>query len=235
MLQDQLTKFEPGARINLYEIDATRLGGGISRFTDAGANVLFGGLVYVAIQVESSGWEYSTTGALPRPVIRISNVTKIGSALVISMDDLKGALITRKRTLARYLDDGIEPNPGAIINPIDIYLVEQKLSQNKFEISWQLSSMNDQERVKLPFRQVFRTCQYIYRFYDSTAEADDPFSYERVTCPYAGEQFFTKQGESTDDPTKDQCGRRVSDCKLRFGENAVLPFGGFPGVARVRL
>lgn len=30
----------------------------------------------------------------------------------------------------------------------------------------------------------------------------------------------------------DICGKRLTSCKLRFGENNPLPFGGFPGVSR---
>ena len=31
---------------------------------------------------------------------------------------------------------------------------------------------------------------------------------------------------------QDRCGKRLSSCKLRFGANNPLPFGGFPGVSR---
>lgn len=35
---------------------------------------------------------------------------------------------------------------------------------------------------------------------------------------------------ATGDPLLDVCGKRLSSCKARFGENAELPFGSFPGV-----
>jgi lambda family phage minor tail protein L len=34
----------------------------------------------------------------------------------------------------------------------------------------------------------------------------------------------------TGDPLKDVCGKRLTSCKLRFGENAEIPFGSFPGI-----
>src|SRR6185436_7754424 len=39
-----------------------------------------------------------------------------------------------------------------------------------------------------------------------------------------------------DDPwyTQEKCGKRLSSCKLRFGENAELPFGGFPGAGLIK-
>jgi phage-related protein len=30
--------------------------------------------------------------------------------------------------------------------------------------------------------------------------------------------------------SQDVCGKRVDSCKLRFGQNAELPFGGYPGI-----
>lgn len=232
-INEKLISLEPGARVNLYEINATMLGGGISRFTDASIDVAFNEQLYVATQVETSGWEMTTKGSLPRPVMKITNVNKLGTALVIAYNDMKGAIVTRKRTLARYLDTGVEPNPGAIINPIDVYIVDQKLTHNKQQISWQLVSPNDQEEVKLPYRQVFRTCQFSYRVYDGE-DPDDPFDYTDITCPYAEQNYFEPDGTPTPDPEKDKCGRRLSDCRLRFGQTSVIPFGGFPGVARVR-
>ncbi len=32
----------------------------------------------------------------------------------------------------------------------------------------------------------------------------------------------------------DICGKRLSSCKARFGQNAELPFGGFPAAGLIR-
>ncbi|MCP1507242.1 lambda family phage minor tail protein L [Pseudomonas marginalis] len=40
-------------------------------------------------------------------------------------------------------------------------------------------------------------------------------------------------GNPTDDPAKDQCKGCLSSCKLRFGENNELSFGGFPAVSLI--
>ncbi|MDG6274832.1 phage minor tail protein L, partial [Glaesserella parasuis] len=34
------------------------------------------------------------------------------------------------------------------------------------------------------------------------------------------------------DPKKDACSHCLRGCKLRFGANAVLPFGGFPSTTQ---
>jgi phage-related protein len=35
---------------------------------------------------------------------------------------------------------------------------------------------------------------------------------------------------TTGNPLDDVCGKRLSSCKARFGENAELPFGSFPSL-----
>ncbi|PRP61149.1 phage minor tail protein L, partial [Bacillus halotolerans] len=34
----------------------------------------------------------------------------------------------------------------------------------------------------------------------------------------------------TTDKTKDQCGKKLSDCMARFGNGHALPFEGFEGI-----
>lgn len=40
---------------------------------------------------------------------------------------------------------------------------------------------------------------------------------------------FTPPNDNDDFWAKDDCSKTVTGCKLRFGENGILPFGGFPG------
>ena len=54
-----------------------------------------------------------------------------------------------------------------------------------------------------------------------------------MACPYTGSACYTKNGETTT-AANDDCGRRLSDCVLRFGQENPLPYGGFPGLARIR-
>ena len=89
----------------------------------------------------------------------------------------------------------------------------------------------DQEGRKLPGRQVLKdACTHIYRFPDGMGD----FDYTNATCPYVGTDYFEATGASTNDPALDKCGKKLSDCRLRFGQHGVLPTRAFPGVARVR-
>lgn len=219
------------AIVDLFELDATNLGASILRFTNCGETVVFGTFIYTSTRVETSGWEMTSQGTLPRPTLRIANVDKLASSLVIGNNDLKGAVLTRKRTFKRFLDSEPEANPSALLYPVDRFRVERKITHNMLEVVWELAAFIDQENIKIPYRQVLRSCSWVYRKYDTTLGA---FNYEKATCPYVGAQYYNRNGDVVIDPSADVCGKTVSDCKLRFGENEVLPFGGFPGIARIR-
>ena len=224
-------KLEADAQIELFELDATTLGGGINRFcsslSESGA-VSFGGETYTAVDVEASGFESSGQGALATPTIRISNVNLVGTALINGMDDLIGAILKRIRTYRQFLDDGLDPDSSQIF-PIDVYKVERKIAANKVFVEWELSAALDQFGEKLPARQILRdSCRWRYR-----AFIDGVFDYTAVECPYTGDDYFDVQGEPVV-ASEDHCGKRLSDCRLRFGQNEQLPTSAFPGVARIR-
>jgi len=54
-----------------------------------------------------------------------------------------------------------------------------------------------------------------------------PFVVEHVVC-------HDSDDVATDDPARDQCGGRVRSCKLRFGQDKPLPYGGFPAAGLLR-
>jgi lambda family phage minor tail protein L len=48
-------------------------------------------------------------------------------------------------------------------------------------------------------------------------------------CTYNGSKYFTQNDVITTDVANDLCGKRLTSCQLRFGnQNVILPFGGFP-------
>lgn len=107
-ITSEIQKLEPSAIIELFEMDATAFGGDLLRF-HAGTNGLRQNLVwqgntYTAFPIKASGFDMSGNGQLPRPKLQVANVTGAITLLVLTYDDLLGAKITRKRTLAKYLD-----------------------------------------------------------------------------------------------------------------------------------
>ena len=113
-----LQEINPGSIIELFTIELnTALHGSntIYRFhnganMNADGEVVWAGNSYLRFPIECSGFEFGSTGTLPRPKIAISNI--FGTITAIMQDintttvgnDLNGAKFTRIRTLARFLD-----------------------------------------------------------------------------------------------------------------------------------
>ena len=221
-----------GGLITLFKVDCSSIGGSVYRFvpaTVAGTTVYFNSLEYTPIDIEGSGFEYRGKGQLPRPKFKLSNTTHTMQAAITQYDDLLGVPVTRIRTFEKYLDGKPDADPLARF-PDDLYVIERKVTQTKQFIEWELSAYMDFEGKILPNRQVLRdTCIWIYRVWDSVAGA---FNYDNVGCPYTGSSMFKKDGTITTTPSEDVCGKRLSDCVLRYNNNP-LPFGGFPGVGKI--
>jgi lambda family phage minor tail protein L len=232
-IQEQVQKLSAGELIELYQLDITALGGQTYHFTSSvnGANpVEFDGVTFTPIDLETSGWEWNGQGAAPRPRLKIANTSQLITVAVIEFKDLVGGKVTRIRTFKRFLDGQPDADPSAIF-PVDIYSIERKVTQNKVFIEWELSMSLDQSGKKLPGRQILRdACTHRYRVYNpETAE----FDYTEATCPYSGTAYFNDVGQQVFDASRDRCGKRLSDCRKRFGSAGVLPTRAFPGVARL--
>lgn len=224
--------------VTMYELDTSLLGGPVYRFTPnqhADFEVRYNGNVYYPLFVEAEGFEYTGKGQLPRPKVRVGLVGD-GPALVLREairqgNDLVGCKLTRRRTFKKYLDMQESPNWNAQFLP-DVYVVERKTYQDKTVVEWELSAYMDHEGVLIPARQVLRdSCRHTYRVWNSDSGS---FDYTRATCPYTGAGYFKRDGTETETASEDECGRKLSDCKLRFPD-APLPTRAFPGVSRARM
>lgn len=227
-LADEIQRLAPSAIVELFEVDLTEIGGTLYRF-HAGTNelrqpVVWQGQTYQPWPVEVEGLEANGQGKQARPKVRMSNTTALLSGMVIQYDDVVGATVRRKRTFVRYLDAvnfsggnaSADPN---IHFPDDVYLVEQKVTENRQTVEWELSSALDFQGVMLPARQITtNTC---------------PWRYRGAECGYTGSNYFKADDTVTGDVNQDVCGKRLLSCELRFGTYAELPFGGYPLTLRV--
>jgi lambda family phage minor tail protein L len=223
---------DPGPRVSLFRLDATSVGGSVMFFCQGAfdsTGPTFGGVYYTPVDVELTGFEITGGGALPTPKIKIANTSGVFQALVNTYGDLVGCQIQRVRTFERFLDGQPEADPTAYFGP-DTFKIDRKTDENPVYIEWDLAASIDVESKALPGRIVIRdTCTWRYRVWNANTNS---FDYTNVQCPYTGGASFDITGASVSSD-KDECGRKLSDCRLRFGQNAVLPFGGFPGAARV--
>lgn len=225
MIKEDIQKLEPGTIIELFQVDTTPSGGTDILYFHNGVNelgnsVVFNGVVYTKFPILASGFEKTGSGTLPRPTIKVANITGVMGAVIKNLNDLVNSRITRIRTFAKYIDavnfvSGVNPNadPNQIIDR-EVWNIDRKASENKVFIEFELTSAFDVQGVQLPRRQVVQNVC--------------PWGYRSAECTYTGGPVADRTDTPTTDITKDACGKRLNSCKLRFGTFAVLPFGGFP-------
>lgn len=230
-------EFNPGALVELFIVDLTVLGGGITRWANTpngSSAIVFDGDTYTPMKMEVDGFEWNGKGQIPTPTIRIFPTTGIKAAMQ-TYDDFIGGKITRIKTFSRFLDGEADADPDQRF-PDEIYYFEQKSVANKNIVEWTLSSALDQEGVQIPKVVVLKdVCQLKYRIYDDSVSPAS-FTYIDVAdggCPYNGANYYDVNGNSVT-MDNDKCGKRLSECERRFGTNVALPFGGFPGVTGYR-
>jgi len=229
-IASEIQKLAPSSVIELFVLDMALFGQGPVRF-HAGTNalqqrVVWQGNAYEAFPIEVEGFEFNGNGQVPRPRLRVANVTGTITALVLTYQDLIGAKITRKRTLAKYLDAQNFPGSlNATADPSaefadDIYYVDRKSRETRDVVEFELAASFDLEGVSLPRRQIVQNVC--------------PWRYRASECSYTGSSYFDANDQSVNSSALDICGKRLSSCQARFGQSAELPFGGFPAAGLFR-
>lgn len=229
-IQEQLQSLEPSAIIELFQLELTEAVNGVNQtyYYHAGTNeltadVVFNGLTYAATAIQIDGFATATKGVLPRPTMRIANISNAISALLLLYNPLQ-AKVTRIQTCKKFLDAvNFTGGTNATADPTakfedQIYYIDRVASENPTMVEFELASKLDLINVALPGRQVLEHCPWVYR--------------EDSTCGYKGKKFFDINNNSTTE-ANDVCGKRYTSCTLRFPEGD-LPFGGFPG-ARLQM
>lgn len=226
-IASDIQKLYAGKLVELFELDATNIsGGGVYRFhsgiNELGDDIVWQGQTYVRFPIEVEGLEVSgsNTGPPARPTIKVSNYDGLMGAEVRTLGDLLTSKLIRRRTFVRYLDavnfaaGNLSADPNAYF-PEEIWFIDRKSKENAVFIEFELVSALDITGVMVPNRQCIQnTCTWAYK----SAE-----------CGWIPGAYYTKGDEATT-LEYDSCGKRLSSCKIRFGEYAQLPYGGFPGV-----
>ena len=169
-----LQEINPGSIIELFTIELnTALHGSntLYRFhnganMNANGEVVWAGNSYLRFPIECTGFEFGSTGTLPRPKIAVSNIFGTLTSIMQNINqttvgnDLNGAKFTRIRTLARFLDAVNftgntnpygTPDPTAEF-PQEIYFLDRKVTENRNLVTWEAQSALDLVNVKLPGR-----------------------------------------------------------------------------------
>jgi len=129
---------------------------------------------YSRMPCKAEGFKYTGKGKLPRPTITFSNllgtITAIiqltNNATILPFTDLAGAKVTRRRTLARFLDEANFPsnvNPYKVGSvdptaemPQEIYFIDRKVIENRDIVQFELVSTFDLIGIGAPKKLVTR-------------------------------------------------------------------------------
>jgi|TARA_B100000085_G_C18534465_1_gene509378 lambda family phage minor tail protein L len=240
-----LSAISPSAIIELFELhyDSTLHGSSDILRWHAGANdaitgnITWNGNDYARLPVKAEGFEYKNSGSLPRPTLSVANLNSAITALLIGVNaitpgnDLIGAKVKRIRTLKKFLDGESGADPYATF-PVEEWFVDRKASESRDVVTFELASKFDLSNKQLPNRQVVANiCQWVYK---SSECGYVPGSEPGKVVDGVTYYRFDKNDEPETLDANDVCGKRLSSCKCRFGDNNELPFGSFPGAGLLR-
>jgi lambda family phage minor tail protein L len=229
--------------VELFDLDVTMLGGGVLHWTPsplvakAGAPapqpVTWRGTIYQPLPCQTDGFDVPSGGTLARPTITVANIDFQMGGQLIAYNDLRGAMLTRHRTHAIFLDGAPNADPDVEWGP-DLFRVERKAAQHQLFVTLELTPPIDMQGQKLPARQMLQdACVARYRYWDAAAQT---FRYNQtdMACPFNGSsngnKMFDVNGNQVFDPALDKPSRRLATCcKLRF-PGQPLPTFAFPGL-----
>lgn len=228
-IRTDVQTLEPGNLIEVFDFDLTPINAGASilRFHPypQETNIVWKAISYGPWPISAEGFE-RTGDKPPNPVISVGNLDGSITALCLQFDDMVGAILTRRRTFAQYLDavnfpGGVNPTADPTQEmPNEIWYVERKASEEPQQVKFELSSAMDFNGVKLPRRQIIAN--------------QCPWKYRSAECGYTGGAVADVNDVPTAILAQDVCGKRVSSCKLRFGAKNPLNHGGFPAAGLMR-
>ncbi len=232
LIREEIQKLDISSLVELFTIEVDSV---VYNFTSTASDtvaVSFQNTLYFPVPCEFKNMSSSAKGQFPRPTIKISTIALAlaGLSVVSQYDTLLGAKFIRLRTFRKFLDGQENADPSQHF-PRDLFHVHRRKAHTYESVEFELASYIDVGDMQVPRRSASRNyCSWEYRrFINNRWEYIDA---KHGGCPYRGDALYNAAGVSVIEDSKDKCGKKLSDCKLRFA-NADLPFGGFPGLRRL--
>ena len=235
-IKEQVQRLQVGELITLFELDTSIYGGGTYYFapytTETGTIITYNSIEYLPIPAKITGYSLKSDGSLVRPTLAVGNANGSFNSLLNTYHDLTGCIIRIRNTFRNHLDDGDDADVTAQVEP-QIFRLEQKTTHDKDAIQWELASIIDNQKAMIPRNIVAaEKCIARYRIYDSSASS---FTYNtsNLACPYTGTSYYDENGQATTDPSEDNCGKDLYNCKLRYpNDSDILPYMQFVSIDR---
>lgn len=223
-INGQMHKLAPGAKVHLFTLDLNSIGVAQTyhfypgQDTD-GSEVMYLGDTYYPWYVDLRNIKKSGTGPSPRPSAIVGNLNAFVTELCQQYQGLVGVKVTRRTTLAQY----VISNTAAYHD--DVYFIERPVEDLDATVEFELSSPLDFLDKQLPGLIAVATgCPHRYK---STAGGSG--------CSWPGtdsSKWFDANDGQVFTSGQDVCSHTIAGCKLRFGSNSPLDYGGNPGLGR---
>lgn len=237
---DEAVKPDPSGKIVLVEIDGTAFGSEILRLhycpiPHTPEEIIAASDDVSKLKPKSIFWNGAEFGLWPfmvegvvltteqqqDPKLTVANLEGIVGSMCETFEDMVGAKVTIIQTYVRFLDAANFPGGNPDASPseayVQTYFIDRKDQIDDETATFVLSNPADFQGVMIPTRTITAFCQWQSRGL-----------YRKDPCNYAGNRYFDDKGNPVSDPALDKCGGCLQDCSKRFGEDAALPFGGFP-------
>jgi lambda family phage minor tail protein L len=231
---NQLQSLFPGEIVTLIEVDGARFGARTYRFHGENIqftaeeilesqtngtplpvkNITFRGETYGPRPFGIGAINLTSDGKASKIELTVSNVDQAISALIRTYNGLVQARVTIWITLRSNI------NPDGSIADGDfrrlVYYIERPKAVDYQTASFELTSPMDMDGIMIPARQVQTVCYWAQKGLYRSGNG----------CGYNGTRYFNKDNEPVSDPSLDYCIGNVQACRLRFGANQELDFGG---------
>lgn len=223
----------PGEIVTLVEIDGTKFGAQVYRFhgenisytpeeimqaqqtgTMPPKDIKFQGQTYGARPFGISGIEMTGTGKPSKPQLTISNLDSRVSALIRAYNGMMQAKVTFWITERSMMQENGTMAEGSYRKLI--FYIERPNYCDKTVARFDLTSPYDMDGIMVPARLTQSVCYWASRGWYRSGKG----------CGYNGPRMFDKDNKPVTDPALDYCAGTVTACKLRFGDNNPLDFGG---------
>lgn len=228
-----LQSLYPGEIITLVEIDGTRFGAQVYRIHNENIQytpeelmqaretgvlppkeIIFRGEAYGARPFGITGISFSSDGKADKPQLTLSNLDSQVSAMIRAYNGMMQAKVTIWITAAEFLGANGAVQDGAYRKLV--YYIERPNFCNQSVARFDLTSPYDMDGIMIPPRISQAVCFWAQRGWYRSGKG----------CGYNGAAMFDKDNNPVSDPAQDFCAGTATACKLRFGENNELDYGG---------
>lgn len=232
--ENVLTSLYPGEIITLIEVDGSKFGAHVYRFhgeniaftpeeilaaTQPGGSlkpktIMFQGNEYGARPFGISGINFNGNGKAGKVQLTLSNIDSQVSALIRSYNGMMQARVTIWITQKDLLDENGNVASGDFRKLV--YFIERPNFVDNSIARFELTSPYDMDGIMIPARITQSVCYWAQRGWYRSGRG----------CGYNGNRYFDKDNNQVSDPSQDVCAGTATACKLRFGEDQELDFGG---------